>query len=119
MKKAKSYGYWIAGAIAGTANGFFGAGGGMLLVPLLSAFTDLDDSEIFPTSVSIILPICVVSLSFSAFTGPLPIMKALPYLIGGLLGAILCVIVEKRLPTIWLHRIFGGLIVFGAIRTLL
>jgi uncharacterized membrane protein YfcA len=119
MKKAKSYGYWIAGAIAGAANGFFGAGGGMLLVPLLSAFTDLEDSVIFPTSVSIILPICVVSLSFSAFTGPLPTMKALPYLIGGLLGGILCVIVEKRLPTIWLHRIFGGLIVFGAIRTLL
>ena len=33
MKKIRRY--WLCGALAGAANGFFGGGGGSVLVPLL------------------------------------------------------------------------------------
>ena len=36
----------LAGAIAGCINGLFGAGGGMVLVPLLTASDDLKENEI-------------------------------------------------------------------------
>ena len=41
-----------AGAAAGAANGLFGAGGGMLLVPALDRWAGLEGSVLFPTSLA-------------------------------------------------------------------
>ena len=54
-----------AGAAAGIVTGLFGGGGGMVLVPLLALLTDLEEAEIFPGSIAVILPICIVSLILS------------------------------------------------------
>ena len=45
----------LAGALAGAVNGLFGAGGGMVLVPLLTCLAKLPEHTVFPASVSIIL----------------------------------------------------------------
>lgn len=108
----------LAGGCAGIVNGLFGAGGGMLLVPLLSMLTDLDDSEIFPTSISIILPICLISLWISTYGQPIPWSTALPYLAGSSAGGIFAGILDKKIPTIWLHRVLGILIIWGGLRYL-
>lgn len=107
----------IAGAVAGAVNGLFGAGGGMLLVPLLTWLTDMDEDAIFPSSVSIILPICFVSLAVGS-TGRLPIGEALPYLIGAAGGGILAGCTGNKIPVKWLHRMLGILILWGGIRYL-
>ena len=107
----------LAGCAAGAVNGLFGAGGGMVLVPLLGCGERLDESERFPTSVAIIAPVCLVSLLVSA-RWQVPLQKILPYLIGGCLGGIAAGIWGKRIPTLWLHRIFGILILWGGIRYL-
>ena len=107
----------IAGAAAGAVNGLFGAGGGMLLVPLLTWLTDIEEDEIFPSSVSIILPICLVSLTVGA-NGGLPFRQALPYLIGGLLGGVLAGLTGNRIPVKWLHKGLGILILWGGVRYL-
>ncbi len=108
----------LAGAIAGIVNGIFGAGGGMLLVPLLTTLTDLEDEEIFPASVSIMLPMCLVTLGIAAMNGPLPWSAALPYLIGSAAGGLLAGIWGKKIPTVWLHRLLGVLILYGGWRYL-
>ena len=108
----------IAGAIAGAINGLFGAGGGMVLVPLLTALTDIDEEEVFPSSVSIILPICFVSLSIYATAGPIPWADAFPYLLGGLAGGIAAGITGNKIPVKWLHRILGIIILWGGYRYL-
>lgn len=108
----------IAGAIAGTVNGLFGAGGGMLLVPLLTAMTDLEEEDVFPASVSIIFPICIVSLSIYATAGPLPWADAFPYLLGGLAGGFIAGLTGNKIPVKWLHRILGILILWGGYRYL-
>ena len=107
-----------AGALAGVVNGLFGAGGGMVLVPLLGALTDLNEEEIFPSSVSIIAPICVVSLAINAGANGLPLRQALPYLLGSIGGAIAAVVTSDKIPVKWLHRILGGLIIWGGVRYL-
>ena len=56
----------VAGALAGVLNGFFGAGGGMLLVPLLIRWVKMEERKAF-TSVFIILPLCVVSAAVFLF----------------------------------------------------
>ena len=53
-------GIGISGLCAGALNGLFGAGGGMVLVPLLAHFTDADAQTLFSCSVIILFPICVV-----------------------------------------------------------
>lgn len=118
LKRFRFLGSSIAGACAGAVNGLFGAGGGMVLVPLLSLFTDLKEEEVFPSSVSIILPICLISLSVTFEKSSFRWEQALPYLIGSALGGILAGIFGKRISTLWLHRLLGILILWGGIRYL-
>lgn len=111
-------GILLAGLCAGAVNGLFGAGGGMVLVPLLTIFTDLSEDEIFPASITIILPICLVSLTATALTQGLELAGSLPYLIGGALGGIAAGRWGQRIPVLWLHRALGALILWGGVRNL-
>lgn len=118
MKQKKYLGIAAAGFAAGAVNGLFGAGGGMVLVPLLCWLTDIEDNEIFPSSVSIILPICLVSLGVTAMNGRIAWGDALPYLIGSCAGGVLAGLFGRKIPTLWLHRALGILILWGGIRYL-
>lgn len=107
----------LAGLAAGAVNGLLGAGGGMVLVPLLCAGSDLEEEEIFSSSIVIILPICLVSLLVSS-GGPLPWSAAWPYLLGAIPGGLLAGILGRRIPTTWLHRLLGIMILYGGFRYL-
>ena len=116
MFKKKGY-MALAGICAGAANGLFGAGGGMLLVPLLT-LTDLKEDAVFPASVSIILPISLISLTLTFPQDGFSVGMAIPYLIAGCIGGILAGIWGRKIPTLWLHRILGALILWGGVRYL-
>ena len=107
----------LAGSSAGAVNGLFGGGGGMVLVPLLTNKTGLSEKEIFPTSVAIILPICIVSLLLTPGFGNVW-RQATPYLLGSVFGGILAGIFGKKIPVIWLHRGLGLMLLWGGIRYL-
>lgn len=114
----KYIGIAVAGICAGAVNGLFGAGGGMVLVPLLTWLSDLNENEIFPASVSIILPICFVSLGLTFSSKAMDWNLALPYLAGSVGGGILAGFLGKKIPTLWLHRFLGVLILWGGMRYL-
>ncbi len=118
MKIKKYIGSALAGLGAGSVNGLFGAGGGMVLVPLLTGLTELPDDEIFPSSVSIILPVCLVSLSYSLWNSTVDWASVFPYLIGSAAGGILAGLFGRRIPTVWLHKLLGVLILWGGVRYL-
>ena len=118
MKILKRFGICIAGLCAGIVNGLLGAGGGMVLVPLLTKLSDLKDEQVFPASVSIIFPICLVSLFFAWQASPPDWGTALPYLIGSAGGGIVAGFLGKQIPVKWLHRILGALILWGGVRYL-
>ena len=115
MSKRKFPGTLAAGLGAGAVNGLFGAGGGMVLVPLLGWLTDLEEEEIFASSLAIILPISLVSL---ASTATIPWADALPWLPGSALGGLAAGLWGKKIPVKWLHRGLGLLILWGGIRYL-
>lgn len=114
----KQMGFLLAGGLAGAVNGLFGAGGGMILVPLLSALTPLTEEGIFPASISIILPVCLVSLGFTWFTSGICWGQALPWLLGSAAGGILAGLFAGKIPVLWLHRGLGILILWGGFRYL-
>lgn len=107
----------LAGLAAGAVNGLLGAGGGMVLVPILSAGSDLKEKEIFSSSIVIILPICIVSLLANS-GGTLPWAQAWPYLLGAIPGGLLAGFFGRKIPVKWLHRGLGAMIVYGGIRYL-
>lgn len=108
----------IAGGAAGLANGFFGGGGGMILVPMLTRWCGLDQRKAFATSVAIILPLCGLSSVIYLLRGSLDLMAALPYLAGGLAGGFLGGKLFQRLNMDWLRRVFALLILYGGVKAL-
>lgn len=118
MNKHKLTGPILAGFGAGAVNGLFGIGGGMILIPLLGLLTDWKDDEIFASSLSIILPICLVTLTATAFSGPIAWKESIPYLIGSTAGGVLAGFLGRRIPVQLLHKALGLLIIWGGVRYL-
>ena len=118
-EKCPLWRYCLSGLLTGLINGFFGAGGGMLLVPLLTSFCRVEDKKAFATSVAVILPVCLTSLAVYLLRGSGEIAGALPYLAGGLAGGIAGGLLFGKVKPALLHRLLGALIVWGGLRLVL
>ena len=109
----------LTGSLAGFINGFFGAGGGMVVVPLLIFLVGLEDKKAFSSAISIILPLTLVSLAVYARNGILDLKTALPYLIGGAGGGVLAGLWFRKVSAQLLHIALGLVILLGGARLLL
>lgn len=109
----------VSGGLAGLANGFFGGGGGMILVPLLVTKCGLTQRQAFANSVLIILPLCMFSSVIYLLRGSLDLAVALPYLLGGLLGGLAGGKLFKGLNMDILRRVFALFILYGGVKALL
>ncbi len=107
---------FLSGAAAGLVCGLFGAGGGMVLVPLLIHLCHLEPRCAFASSLSVILPVTIVSLIVCYMNFGLPWKESIPYLIGGAGGGILAGIFYKKIPTGMLRRVMALLILWGGVR---
>lgn len=110
--------FGLSGAAAGLVNGLFGAGGGMVLVPMLIHYGKLEDKKAFSSAVCIILPLCLISIAVYWTKQLLPFKEALPYLLGGLIGGTLGGILFKKVSVQFLHKLFGIIIFWGGLRLL-
>jgi len=110
--------FGLSGAAAGLVNGLFGAGGGMVLVPMLIKFCKLEDKKAFSSAISIILPLSLVSLYVYYTKDIFPLREAFPYLVGGLGGGTLGGILFKKTSANFLHKFFGLIILWGGVRLL-
>lgn len=108
----------LTGVGAGLANGFFGGGGGMLLIPLLTRWCGLEQRKAFATSVAIILPLCILSSTIYLLRGGLELAVALPYLVGGLVGGFVGGKTFRKLNVDWLRRLFALFLLYGGVRAL-
>ena len=111
--------YVVTGALGGLANGLFGSGGGLFLVPLMTRWSKLEERKAFATSVAIILSLSIVSSVVYFTKGALDFSTAWPYLVGGGIGGVISGLVFQKVPLNFLRRIFGLLILYGGIRAVL
>lgn len=109
----------VTGALAGLANGLFGSGGGLFLVPLFTRWLGMKPKRAFATSVAVIVLLSPVSLVVFSLRGDLAWGMAWPYLIGGALGGAISGIVFKKASVTVLRRLFGLLLLYGGIKAVL
>ena len=108
--------YAIAGIFAGVANGLFGAGGGMILIPFFRKFLKMEEKRAFATSLAVILPLSIVSASVYGVRGNFDFKMALPFVIGGTVGGFVGGKVFKKIPVRLLRAIFALFMLYGGIR---
>ena len=60
-KRLQNFYAVLGGLAVGFANGFFGAGGGMLAVPVLTFIMGLEEKKAHATALLIILPLSIIS----------------------------------------------------------
>ena len=118
LRKFKFLGAAAAGALAGLINGIFGGAGGMVLIPALRLLSPVQEDALFPISVTVMLPVCVLSLFLASRRAPLPWGDAMPYLLGSAVGGVLVGFLGKKIPAKWLHRGFGIMLLWGGVRYL-
>lgn len=117
MPKTKRLWAAAGGFAAGMLNGLLGAGGGMVVVPLLSAL-GCTGKKSHATALAVIVPLSAVSAALYLWQGRFALADALPWLPGSLVGAWLGSRLMPHLATGWLKLIFGGLMLWGALRLL-
>ena len=114
LKKCK---FLLTGAAAGLLNGLFGAGGGMVVVPMLHK-DGLPAEKSHATSIAVTLPLSTVSSMLYLSFGHMDLMSAAQFLPLGLLGAGIGAWLLPKIKTVWLHRVFGGIVLYSAVRLL-
>ena len=89
----------MTGALSGLMSGALGVGGGFVIVPALTRYTNLDQRSIVGTSLGVIALVSAGSVSIAAVSGTLLWPVALPFAAGSGLG----ILAGRRLA----HRISG------------
>ena len=110
--------YPVLAVLAGMINGLLGAGGGMLIVPLLKK-CGLDQRSTHATSVCIILPICLLSAIIYLLKGQVTVSDALPYLPFSILGAVIGSLTLSKINQNFLRKLFGGFMLWAAVQLLI
>ena len=109
----------FTGLLTGLLNGIFGAGGGLLAVPMLQK-CGLSPQQSHAASIAVTLPLSCVTSALLLFSGQ---RIFLPDLLlasaAGLSGAFLGTHLLNRIHPVTLKRIFGGVMLISAARMLL
>ncbi|MDD2502990.1 MAG: sulfite exporter TauE/SafE family protein [Clostridia bacterium] len=119
--KKGAYVFKIAGIglAAGLCNGLFGAGGGMVVVPAMVHILKLDEHDAHATAIAVILPLVGISSYIYFKNGFLDFSTSWPVAAGGAVGGALGASLLNRIPSKWLHRIFGLFMIAAAVRMII
>jgi uncharacterized membrane protein YfcA len=106
---------WVGlGVAVGFLTGFFGVGGGFLIVPALVVGMGLPMREAVGTSLWVVTTAALSGLVASAHAS-LPWAQVVPFALAGAPGALLGQKLAKRADTTWLRRLFAvGLVGLAA-----
>jgi uncharacterized membrane protein YfcA len=78
----------VTGLVSGLLSGLLGVGGGFVIVPALTRYTNLEIRSITATSLAVIAIVSMGSVTTAALTGNLNWQAGIPFAAGAVLGLI-------------------------------
>lgn len=96
-----------SGAVAGLLSGLLGVGGGFVMVPALSRYTDLDMKSVVATSLAIVALVSLAGVVASLASGVMIWTVAIPFSVGAMSGMAAGRVIEHRLAGPHLQRLFA------------
>lgn len=106
------------GIAIGIVNGVFGAGGGMIAVPLLKQ-NGLDQKSAHANAVAVILPITTISAILYLIKGSVGFADSLMYIPTGLLGSLIATFALQKFSNKLLQKIFSIFMIYAGVRLLI
>ena len=108
----------LTGMLIGFVNGFWGGGGGMLCVPLLTNIIKLPEKKSHATTLLVMLPLSIASLVVYMFKGNLPLFDSFRIGIGFVVGGVIGASLLKKISNKWLGYVFSIIIIIGGVKLL-
>ena len=105
----------VAGAFVGVISGFFGVGGGTILVPILMAL-GLDIKEAIAISVVQMVFSSIFGSYLNFKRGTLKISSTIFFGLGGLIGSFFSGFIIKNVSSLTLKYVFLGVVLFAIYR---
>ncbi len=97
----------FTGVVAGLLSGLLGVGGGFVIVPALTRFTELSARSIVATSLAVIALASVGGVSAAAWKGTIAWDIALPFAVGSVLASLLARVIAKHVAGPRLQQAFA------------
>ena len=110
---------FFTGALCGVFNGLFGSGGGVVAVISLRRFLGIETHKSHATALAVMLPLTIISAAIYLFMYETDVAVVAWVTLGGIGGGVGGARFLRKISAKWLHKIFGGVMVFAAIRMLI
>lgn len=108
----------LIGLAAGFVNGLFGAGGGILIVLILTFLLKTEKKKAHATAVMAVLVYSVSSILIYGLKGNVDIKSAVVSGISGAVGGAIGAILLKKIPNKYVSKAFGILMLVSSWRLL-
>ena len=103
------------GVLGGVINGLFGAGAGLLLVPLIKLVAKLDEKKVHATTLGCVMFMCVASSIVFLINKQVDFNLTLWCFIGSLIGAILGTFLLQKFKNKVINLIFSVLLITAGV----
>ena len=107
------------GVLAGVVNGFFGAGGGLLIVPLFSMVCKLDSKTTHATTLGCVLFMCISSSIIYFVKHELDFKLILVCGIGSVVGSLIGTKLLKNLKNNVIDLVFSMVLIIAGVSMIL
>ena len=102
----------------GLISSLFGAGGGLVAVPLFKR-QGMEQKEAQASAIAVILPLCIISAGVYYYFGYFRLSDAIGYIPFGIIGTFMGTALLKKLPDKILKKIFAGFMIYAGINMLM
>lgn len=109
----------VGGLFVGFLSGFFGGGGGMIAVPLLTFALGLAEKEAHATAIFTILPISITSSVVYIKSGNINFLQLLYATIGFVMGGAIGALLLNKLNNVAIRVIFCLIMIIAGIKIIL
>lgn len=105
----------LVGVLGGVINGLFGAGAGLLLVPLIKLVSKLDEKKVHATTLACVMIMCIASSVVFFVNKQIDFNLTLWCFVGSLAGAILGTFLLQKFKNKVINFIFSGLLICAGV----